>query len=211
MSESGPTVFIVDDDEDIRASLSRALSKRGFEVETYGTAMAFLETFDPARFGCLILDYGLPKMSGLELQRRLREMGHELPIIFITGHGGVPESVEAMKWGAIDFLEKPFKQDQLVEHIRTALERDAERRDSEQEVTSARERFDVLTPRELEIVEFILENPATTSSKEIARVLDISPRTIDHHRARILDKMGVKSVVELVDLSSVAKLHKHSG
>lgn len=208
MSENDPIVFVVDDDEDIRTSLSRALSKRGFTVESYASALDFLEEFEPERTGCLILDYGLPQMSGLELQRRLHELGHALPIIFITGHGGVPESVEAMKWGAIDFLEKPFRQDLLVEHIKTALEKDASRRDSEQEVASARERFDVLTPREREIVEFILANPATTSSKEVARALDVSPRTIDHHRARILDKMGVKSVVELVDLSSVAKLNR---
>jgi len=209
MSDTTPIVFIVDDDEDIRTSLSRALIKRGFDVLTFASAMDFLAAYDEERSGCLILDYGLPEMSGLELQRRLREMGHALPIVFITGHGGVPESVEAMKWGAIDFLEKPFKQDVLIEHIKTAFERDAKRRDTEQEVASARERFDVLTPREREIVEFILANPASTSSKEVARALDVSPRTIDHHRARILDKMDVKSVVELVDLSTVAKLHKH--
>ena len=128
MSSSSPTIFIVDDDIDVRTSLSRALRMRGFEVETFSSALKFLETYDPERTGCLLLDQGMPHMTGLELQEKLREREYPIPIIFMTGHGGVNQSVQAMKHGAIDFLEKPFRQDFLVERIHVALEVGAQAR-----------------------------------------------------------------------------------
>jgi two-component system response regulator FixJ len=200
------TVFIVDDDADIRSSLSRALGKRGFEVVTFDSAASFLEAYDPNQSGCIVLDYGMPEMSGLELQEHLLMKGYVIPIIFITGHGGVPESVQAMKAGAIDFLEKPFRQEILIERISAAFESDARMRELSEKVLSARTKLESLTVREKEIVEMIVANPASTSSKGIGRALDISPRTVDHHRARILEKTQSHSIAELVDLAISSKL-----
>ncbi len=201
MPNDQPFVFIVDDDEVIRTSLSRALTMRGFSVRSYASAEAFLAAYDPDEPGCLVLDYGMPQMTGLELQQRLVDEDKPIPIIFVTGHGGVPESVQAMKLGAIDFLEKPFKQETLIDRIGIAFEADAQTRVGRAAAREARARFDRLTEREQEIMLFLVKNPSATSSKDVARSLDISPRTVDHHRSRILEKMEVRSVVELVDVS----------
>ncbi len=204
MSEA--CIFIVDDDDDIRASLSRALRTRGYTVEVFASAQAFLDSDATDRHGCLILDYGMPEMTGLELQQHLWKRGFKLPIIFITGHGGVPEAVEAMKYGALDFLEKPFRQDMLIKRIDAALALDVQNRQSEETARAALRRLESLTDREREIAAFLVANPAQSSSKDVARHLDISPRTVDHHRARILDKMNVASVADLVNLSIAANL-----
>ncbi len=206
MPDHQPIVFIVDDDESIRKSLERALKKRGFETISYASAFAFLEAFDPDQPGCLVLDHGMPDMTGLELQAHLISKGYSIPIIFITGHGGVPESVRAIQGGAVDFLEKPFRQDVLIERINAAFVLDAASRQDEGLQSSAREKFDRLTEREREIADLIARQPSDASSKLIARTLDISPRTVDHHRARILEKMEVRSVAELVDLANKANL-----
>lgn len=203
---SEPCIFIVDDDDAIRTSLSRALRTRGYTTAVFASARAFLESDSFDRHGCLLLDYGMPEMSGLELQQQLLERGHKLPIIFITGHGGVPEAVQAMKYGAIDFLEKPFPQDKLIQRIESAFASDAKARRQEESVRALRKRLESLTEREHQIAHFLVSNPAQSSSKEVARYLDISPRTVDHHRARILEKMRVASVAELVNLSVSAKL-----
>lgn len=195
------TVFIVDDDPAIRASLLRALRLRGFEAEAYPSAAAFLDAYDDARSGCLILDHGMPDMTGLELQAHLNGQGRTIPTIFITGHGGVPESVQAMKGGAIDFLEKPFRQSDLIERVHTALALSQAMTLSQRTAAEIAARFARLTPREAEIVAHILAHPAEVSSKEMGRHLDISPRTVDHHRARILEKLGVGSIVEMIDLA----------
>lgn len=196
-----PVLALVDDDDDIRSSLSRALRLRGFTVENFASADAFLGTAEPLRFDCLILDYGMPGMNGLELQRELNARGDAPPIVFITGHGGIPESVQAMRGGAIDFLEKPFRQAVLIERIHAACEIAAERRLRSAADRALAERFSRLTAREMEIVERITESPSESSSKEVGRHLGISPRTVDHHRARILEKLGVRSVAELIDLA----------
>lgn len=203
MTEADKTgmVFIVDDDPAVRSSLSRALRLRGFQVETFASAAEFLAGYDDHPVACLILDHGMPGMTGLELQAQLNAEGKSIPIIFITGHGGIPESVQAMKGGAVDFLEKPFRQPDLIDRIQAALDLARSRHASEAALRELRERFARLTPREQEIVDHMLSNPAEVSSKEIGRLLDISPRTVDHHRARILEKLGVVSVVELVDLA----------
>jgi len=196
------TVFLVDDDENVRASLSRALIKRGFRVSTFETAIHFLDSYDPSQPGCLVLDYGLPEMDGLKLQKVLADKQIEIPIIFISGHGGVPETVQAMKAGAVDFLEKPFRQKVLVACINAAFETDTQKRDEDVHRTLAMERFAKLTLREKEVANFMIANPSSTASKEIGRKLNISPRTVDHHRARILEKMDIGSVAELIDLSN---------
>jgi FixJ family two-component response regulator len=194
-------VFIVDDDPDIRSSLSRALRVRGFAVDSFDSATAFLESYDGDPYGCLILDQGLPGMTGLELQKHMNQQGHALPIIFITGHGGVPESVQAIKGGAVDFLEKPFRQADLIERINTALEAAELLARAERQSRDARSKLGRLTPREREIADYMLANPGDLSSKGIARALEISPRTVDHHRARILEKLEIGSVAELIDLA----------
>jgi FixJ family two-component response regulator len=193
------TVFIIDDDDDIRSSLSRALSKRGYNVEAFSSASCFLEQFDKSKLGCVILDYGMPEMNGLELQQHMKEQAINLPVIFITGHGGIPESVQAIKQGAVDFLEKPFRQATLVNCIETAFGTVLETQISEQSYKQLEESLERLTKREREVAEFIVLNPSTTSSKDVGRHLEISPRTVDHHRARVLEKMGMTSVTELVD------------
>lgn len=202
MTDSPLTVFLIDDDEGIRRSLQRALEKRGYTVESHASAASFLAAYDPARQGCLLLDYGMPGMNGLELQRHLNVLGATIPVIFITGHGGVPESVQAIKAGAVDFLEKPFRQAHLVERIETAFAVARERLDLHEQDRRLRARFQSLTARELEIVQRMIARPSEISSKELAAALGISPRTVDHHRARILEKMNVKSVAELIALAT---------
>lgn len=201
MTAADLTVFIVDDDEDIRKSLVRALEWRGYAVESHASAQSFLDAYDMRRPGCLILDYGMPDMNGLELQQRLNALNISLPIIFITGHGGIPESVQAIKAGAVDFLEKPFRQSDLIDRIETAFAIAHERIAQDKQSRGRRERLARLTARETEIVERMVARPAEISSKEIAAALGISPRTVDHHRARILEKLGVRSVAELIALA----------
>ena len=195
------TVFLIDDDDRIRMSLARALTKRGFRVDSFSSAESFLEAYDPTQAGCLVLDYGMPGLNGLGLQKQLSEKGIPIPIIFISGQGGVPETVQAMKAGAIDFLEKPFRQVDLVGCIETAFVTDSNRRKAANATKIARSKFERLTVREKEVALFIIGHPSSTSSKEVGRVLKISPRTVDHHRARILEKMSITSVAELIDLS----------
>lgn len=195
------TVFVIDDDEDIRKSLQRALEKRGYAVESHSSAASFLAVFDPRRAGCLVLDYGMPDMNGLELQSHLNQRGATIPVVFITGHGGVPESVQAIKAGALDFLEKPFRQGDLVERIETAFAIARDRLARDEQARRQRARFERLTAREQEIVARMIDRPSEISSKELAAALGISPRTVDHHRARILEKMNVKSVAELIALA----------
>ncbi|WP_425092195.1 response regulator transcription factor [Tropicimonas sp. S265A] len=204
-------VFLVDDDADIRATLSRALSLRGYHVRTFASALEFLEAYDDTSSGCLILDYGMPKMNGLELQRHLKDRNISVPIVFITGHGGIPESVQAMKMGAVDFLEKPFKQSVLIDRIEAAFKTDERRRKENLQTSETLTRYEALTDREREIALIIATNPARNSSKEIARQLGISPRTVDHHRARILEKMRLGSVAELVETSLKAGLFADNG
>ncbi|MEL6362680.1 MAG: response regulator [Pseudomonadota bacterium] len=204
--DEGQCIFLVDDDADIRGSLSRALGLRGYDVRPFASAREFLDAYDADVSGCLILDYGMPEMNGLQLQKHLRDNGSHLPIIFITGHGGIPESVEAMKMGAVDFLEKPFKQSVLIDRIEIALITDERRRAATLQTSGVLARFQALTDREREIALILTTRPGQNSSKEIARQLDISPRTIDHHRARILEKMDVGTVAELVETSLKAGL-----
>ncbi|WP_199261864.1 response regulator transcription factor [Paracoccus binzhouensis] len=201
MSDVTLTIFVIDDDDDIRRSLARALERRGYAVESHASAQSFLEGYDPRRPGCLILDYGMPGMNGLELQKHMNAMGMAIPIIFITGHGGVPESVQAIKAGAVDFLEKPFRQTDLLERIETAFVIARARLADEEQSRNHRARFERLTAREMEIVERMVARPSEISSKEIAAALGISPRTVDHHRARILEKLNARSVAELIALA----------
>ena len=200
MTSAAQTIFIVDDDESIRLSLGRSLRKRGFVVAAFDSAQAFLDQYTKGQPGCIILDYGMAGMNGLELQEKLVTDGRAPPIIFITGHGGIPESVQAMKAGAIDFLEKPFRTDVLIERIRQALKSNAASSKNREKSVRAKIMLESLTARERQIVDMVVANPSSTTSKDIARILDISPRTVDHHRARILEKLQASSMVEVIDL-----------
>lgn len=198
---AAPVVFLVDDEHEVRTTLSRALEMRGLSVSVFASAEAFLETYTADTPGCLLLDYGMPGMNGLELQKEMTRLGISLPIIFISGHAGVPESVQAMKGGAMDFIPKPFRQTALIEAIQKAFAQDAATREKFAREFQTKTKFDRLTAREKEIADFILANPSATTSKHIGRELEISPRTVDHHRARILEKLEVASVAELITLS----------
>ena len=205
MAVQGANIVIIDDDDGIRQSLERSLVKRGYSATSFASAQAFLSERCGDTMDCIVLDYGMPEMDGLALQELLVSENFPAPIIFITGHGGVPESVQAMRAGAIDFLEKPFRTDALVERIEQAVTLKKSRVGQRQKARDAQERLSALTDREMEIASLITSDPTITTSKEIARTLDISPRTVDHHRARILEKLGIKSIVELVDIMLAAR------
>jgi len=193
-----PTVFIVDDDAAVRDSIAELVASVGLRVEEYGSATAFLDAFRPERPGCLVLDVRMPEMSGLALQRRLDALGAEIPVIVLTGHGDVQMAVEAMKAGAVDFLQKPYREQALLDAINTAVSADAARRRS----SAAANRFalavEALTDREKQVLEQVL---AGSTSKEIARALGMSPRTAETHRRNLLRKLEVGSVKELLCLS----------
>ncbi len=194
------TVFIVDDDDDVRIALSRSLGKRGMTVEHFADAQTFLDQVDDDAAGCLILDYGMPGMDGLELQDHLVRQNSTIPIIFISGHGGIPESVRATKAGAIDFLEKPFDLGVLIERIRAACDVGVQLRADKARRQELADKRGLLTEREEQVLQHILTHPARTSSKEIAAELGISPRTVEIHRGRIQQKVGVKTTIELYEL-----------
>jgi FixJ family two-component response regulator len=192
------TVFVVDDDVALRNSIERSLRLRGYAVRHFGSATEFLDAFGNGLPGCLILDYGMPVMNGLQLQNHLLDRKCDIPIIFITGHAGIPESVRATKAGAIDFLEKPYRLEVLVERIEEAFELDRQRRAEGEIRQRYAEVLDNLTPREREIYDLICLRPDMSSSKALARELSISPRTVDLHRARILEKLGCTSVAAAI-------------
>lgn len=199
-------VFVVDDDPAVCAALGRSLRKRGYHVEDYQSAADFLAAFGTGRPGCLVLDYGMPEMNGLELQAHLVAQGRTIPIIFITGHGGIPESVAATKAGAVDFLEKPYTPSVLMERIDQALDMDRELRAAAEVQRMLTDRLAQLTNREAEIYRFMMENPGESSSKSIARAIDVSPRTVEIHRTRILQKTDCGSVAELFALYKDVRL-----
>jgi len=190
-----PFVYVVDDDPDVCAALGLLLEAEGHTVRTFDSAVSFLEAYEDRWTGCLVLDVRMPGMSGLELQHELRRRGMTMPIIFLTGHGDVPMASRAFRSGALDFIEKPFRDDVLLERIDDALERAAADRAARDSVSRERECYEKLTPREKEVFALVV---AGRSNKEIARSLGVSHRTIDVHRARVMEKLGVHSLAELV-------------
>lgn len=191
-----PIVYLVDDDPSILRALPRALRQRGLQVEAFPSARTFLDNYSD-QLGCLVLNLSMPEMTGLELQAELEKLNIDIPIIFITGHGGVPESVQAIRSGAIDFLEKPFLPETLLECIDEALSLDHENRSRNLALNEKRNRFSRLTDRESDVFRLLVEHAVAPSSKTIARKLNISHRTVEHHRARILEKTASGSVPEL--------------
>ncbi|PAU80138.1 DNA-binding response regulator [Halovibrio salipaludis] len=195
MAETEQTVYIVEDDEAVRDSLSMLLRSEGLAVAGYERATRFLEDWHGGMQGCIVLDIRMPEMDGMELQEELIERGSHLPIIFVTGHGDVPLAVEAMRKGAVDFIEKPYREDQLLEKIRGALATDAEQHQGREEKRLIEERLEQLTPREREIMDRMVAGQA---NKVIAIELDISQRTVEIHRSRVMHKMGTHSLAQLV-------------
>jgi FixJ family two-component response regulator len=201
-------VFVVDDDHAVRKALTLSLKKRGWSVESYESAEAFLTSHDVDRPGCLVLDVQMPGMSGLELQDALTARHCNIPIIFVTGHGDIPMSVRAIKRGAIEFLEKPYRQGVLLGRIEEALAQDARNRQKEVECNAIKARFERLTAREKEVMALLVAGAANASNKQIARQLDISYRTVDNHRARVMEKMQAQSVPDLVDMAKLCGVYK---
>ena len=189
------TVFVVDDDESVRGSLRFLLRSAGLESRAYGSAPEFLTAYDPAQPGCLVLDVRMPGMSGLDLQQELNLRGAILPVIFITGHGDIPMAVEAMQHGAHDFLQKPFRDEDLIERVRRALAKDAKARSALEEHKAIQARLGSLTPREREVLALMVRGKP---NKIMAHELGVSQRTVEIHRARVMEKSGASSLAELV-------------
>jgi two-component system response regulator FixJ len=193
MSEN-PTVFIVDDDIEVRDAIKLLMDSVGLDAEVFESAQNYLERFDPRRPGCLVLDIRMKGMSGLDLQDRLTEEPMHPPII-ITGHGDVPMAVRAVKSGAVDFIEKPFNDQLLLDAVHRAIEQDADNRGRASRLADIRERLDKLTPREREIMDMVV---AGNRNKVIAIDLGISQSTVEAHRAKVMEKMEATSLSELM-------------
>lgn len=194
---SKPTVFIVDDEEAVRDSLQWLLESSGLTVALFDSAEAFLSSYQPDQPGCLVVDVRMPGMSGLELQEQLAEQHYAIPVIFITGHGDVPMAVQAVKHGAVDFLEKPFNDKALLQIIQRCLEQDRQNRERKQLSDNTSHRLASLTPREREVMQLVV---AGKLNKLIADQLNISIKTVEAHRAKVMEKAGVSSLAELVQL-----------
>jgi len=198
MQESAPTIYVVDDDEGVRNSLRFLLKSVGLMARTLASANEFLNTYKPQQPGCLVLDVRMPGMSGLELQQQLNLRGAIIPVIFITGHGDIPMAVEAMQHGAFDFLQKPFRDQDLIDRIQRALERDARNRAALAQHERIRASFDSLTPREREVLALMTQGKP---NKVMAAELGVSQRTVEIHRARVMEKTGAASLAQLVRMA----------
>jgi len=193
-----PTVFIVDDDDAVRDSIQELLESVGLRAEGYPSGQAFLDAFEPERPGCLILDVRMSGISGLAVQERLNALGATQPIIILTGHGDVPMAVQAMQAGAVDFLQKPYRDQALLDSVSRALELDLGARQSGPADGDLTQRLSLLTQREREVFDSLLKGG---TSKEIARELDVSHRTVEAHRQNLLRKLSLSSVKQLLALA----------
>src|SRR6266508_5899837 len=198
------TIFVVDDYAPVRRAVSRLLHAAGFAVVAFASPQEFLAEYDPRTPGCLVLDLDMPAVNGLELQRILATKGSALPIIFLSGHGDVPKSVQAMKRGAIDFLTKPVNDEDLLAAVRAAIEKDRALRRRQTELSEIRARLATLTPREREVLEHVVTGKL---NKQIAGDLGTVEQTVKVHRARVMQKMRVQSVAELVRLTERCRIN----
>ena len=198
MTEADAMVFVVDDDTSLRESLKNLIRSVGLRVEAFASAQEFLGSKRPNVPSCLVLDVRLPGLSGLDLQKRMAVSNVEIPIIFITGHGDIPMTVQAMKAGAVEFLTKPFRDQDLLDSIQQALERDRKAREQRAEIEGLRRRFDLLTPREGEVMALMV---AGLLNKQIAAELGASETTVKIHRHRVMEKLGAGSLAELVRMA----------
>ena len=203
MGEPEPTVFVVDDDPALLASVGRLLRSLNLDAQLFGSIADFLKSVPPDGPSCLVLDVRLPGQSGLDFQRELAAANREIPIIFITGHGDIPMSVQAMKGGAIEFLTKPFRDQDLLDAIQLGLSRDRTRLKNEESLTALKERFQALSPREREIM---IQVARGRLSKQIAGDLGIAETTVKVHRSRAMHKIKVRSLAEFVRMADKLKL-----
>jgi FixJ family two-component response regulator len=195
-----PTVFIVDDEPDLRAALGLLIKSIGLKVEVFESAQQFWDAFDPARSGCLVLDVRMPGMSGLELQAKLGGIDYHLPIIMISGHGEIPTAVRAIKSGAVDFIQKPFSDQLLLDRVQQAIQLDREQRSAHRQRVEVKLRYDSLTPRERDVMREVV---AGKINKVIASDLNVSTRTVEIHRARVMEKMAADSLSALMRMVTV--------
>ncbi len=195
MSHTNPVIFVIDDEASVRKALGRVLRNAGYEVETCASAQEFLERTPYDGPGCIILDFQMPGLTGIELQAKLTEAHCYLPVIFLSGHSDIPISVKAMKAGAVDFLTKPFKNPHLLEAVRVSLRKDADGRGVRQEAQSIQQRYGTLTDREKKVLRWVIGGHL---NKQIAAELGITEATIKAHRARVMEKMHANSVADLV-------------
>jgi RNA polymerase sigma factor (sigma-70 family) len=198
MTDTDATVFVVDDDAPMRESLKNLIRSVGLRAELFASAQEFLRSTRPEMPSCLVLDVRLPGLSGLDLQRRTSEAGMEIPIVFITGHGDIPMSVRAMKAGAVEFLTKPYRDQDLLDAIQEALERDRKAREQRAAMEELRSRFASLTPREREVMARVV---AGLLNKQIGAELGTSETTVKIHRHQVMEKMGAGSLPELVRMA----------
>jgi two-component system response regulator FixJ len=192
-----PVIYVVDDDDGMRRALDTLLSTVGYKTAVYSRPSEFLANFKSDVPGCLVLDIRMPDMSGLELQQHLNRAGSMLPVIFITGHGDVPMAVQAMKEGAFEFIQKPFRDQDLLDRINHALKQDAENRSTVARRAEVQHRLESLTPRERQVMDMVVDGAA---NKVIAIDFNLSERTVEIHRAKVMEKMGARSVAHLVKL-----------
>jgi FixJ family two-component response regulator len=198
MTEAKPIVFVVDDDPSVRRAIRRLIGSVGLQVELFGSAQEFLRSKRPDGPSCLVLDIRLPGISGLDFQRGLAEANIHIPIIFITAHGDIPMTVRAMKAGAVEFLTKPFRDQDLLDAIQVALEQDRAKRQQEEEMATLRQRWESLTPREREVLPLVVSG---LLNKQIAGEIGTSETTVKVHRGQLMRKMGADSLAELVRLA----------
>jgi FixJ family two-component response regulator len=201
MTAFKPTVFVVDDDASVRRGLSYLLRSAGYKVETFGSAEVFLQRGQLGDIGCIVLDVRMPGMSGLDLQEELGRQTYPMPIIYITGHGDIPMGIKAMKKGAVDFLPKPFDDKQLLQAVENALGKARREKETLDEIQRIRMRLDKLTPREYETFRYVITG---LLNKQIALKLNIAEQTVKVHRGRIMEKLKVTSVADLVRLAEKA-------
>lgn len=207
MTEAVPIVFVVDDDPSVRRAIKRLIGSVGLQVELFGSAPEFLQARHSDVPSCLVLDIRLPGISGLDFQRTLADANLHIPIIFVTAHGDIPMTVRAMKAGAVEFLTKPFRDQDLLDAVHVALERDRARRQQEAELATLRKRLETLTPREREVLPLVVSG---LLNKQIAAEIGTSETTVKVHRSQLMRKMGANSLAELVRLAERIGIPGHT-
>jgi len=207
MMNNNSTVFVVDDDQEVREALQLLMESVGLPVETFGSSQEYLEQFDPERPGCLVLDIRMPGMSGLELQARLAAENIHPPIVMITGHGDVPMAVRAVQAGAVDFVQKPFNDQALLDSVHRAIQQDAVQRGEASKLRDIQERLDRLTPREREVLDLVV---AGKRNKVIAAEMNISQSTVEAHRAKVMEKIEADTLSSLMRMMLTLEAHSDS-